>query len=132
MRKIGLPKDMRQFLRYCVVGSISTVIDIGGLYILVEFAHFQVIPAAIISFSVSVVNGFIFNRKWTFRSLYNAEKSKQFIKFLVVAVCGLILNTLFMYFFVDVIKLWYINAKIITTGLIFFWSFFINKKWTFV
>jgi putative flippase GtrA len=78
MRKIGLswkmrlrdmqPRSIQQFFRYCVIGSISTVIDIGGLFLLVEFAHFQVIPAAIVSFSVSVINGFVFNRNWTFNS----------------------------------------------------------------
>lgn len=120
----------KQFGKYFIVGSSSTIIDIGGLYVLVEFAHLSVLVAATISFCVAVLNGFIFHSLWTFPSKGGNQKV-LFAKFLTVNLAGLALNLMLLYLLHQVLGFWYILAKIITSGAIFIGSFFSHKFWTF-
>jgi dolichyl-phosphate beta-glucosyltransferase len=122
--------NYRIFLKYCLVGVLGTLIDIGSLYIFVEFLKLPIIPASVISFVLAVINNFLFNKFWTFQ---NSSKNyrKQFIKFFIISSVGLLLNTTFMYLFVYVIGIWYIFAKILTSGIVLNWNFFANKFWTF-
>jgi len=119
----------KRAIKFFISGIISASIDFGILFILVHFYSFNVIIANTISFSFAVINSFLFNKFWTFR---NKDKnySKQFFKFLIVSIIGLILNNLFLFIIIK-FGVWYLFAKVIVTFIVLFWNFFINKFWTF-
>lgn len=118
------------FLKYCVVGVIGTSIDVAILWLLVHFGGLPVLVATSISFVVSVVNNFLLNKFWTFRSP-SSNYRKLFIKFIIVSLGGLALTNFFMWLFVHAIDIWYIWAKLITSGIVLIWNFLANKYWTF-
>ncbi len=117
-------------LRYGMVGVVGTIIDVGLLYLLVEFAHFPILSAATLSFCAAVANNFFMNKYWTFK---NREKKslRQSLKFLATALVGLALNNLILSLLIFVFHIWYVFAKLITSGIVFFWNFSANKFWTF-
>ncbi len=82
---------LAQFVKFCIVGLSSTVIDFGGLNLL----HFQfglpIAAAASLSFLAAVGNGFYWNRRWTFRAVEQDPK-KQYVKFLLTNCVGWLLN----------------------------------------
>jgi len=121
----------KPFIKYAIVGVLGTAIDIGSLYLLVEYAHLQVIPASVISFLLAVINNFILNKIWTFE---NKSKNyrKLFVKFLIVSTIGLLLTIASMYLFVHLLAIWYILAKAITSVIVLTWNFLGNKFWTFI
>lgn len=123
-------QDLKQFLKFCVVGTVGTAIDFGLLYILVEFSNIWYLLAATISFIVAVINNYIFNKIWTFENK-DSNFLKQFVQFLVVSVVGLGLNVLILYILVEFAGIWYILAKVLATGVVLIWNFFANKYWTF-
>lgn len=112
------------------MGFSSTLIDIGVLYLLVEKAHMAVIPAAVISFICAVCNGFFWNKHWTFGNT-SPRLVRQYIKFTLVALFGLALNTTILYVAVEMFGVWYIAAKLCASGILFLWNFCINTFWTF-
>ncbi len=131
-----------QFVQFCVVGATSAVID-GGL-----FAVFQVyltVPwmlARTFSFTVAVINGFIWNRIWTFQRSGTGSSQSQFVKFLAINIVGLVLNLLIMnvMFYVQLghlphahqqDKLQTAVAFIVATITVSVWNFVANKYWTF-
>lgn len=120
----------KQFLKYCVVGGLNTFIDIGALYLFVEYLKIDVITASILSFIIAVTNSFLMNKSWTFKNK-STNYRKQFIKFLIVSVIGLGLNTIFMFTLVNVLKIWYILSKVITSFVVLTWNFLVNRLWTF-
>jgi len=123
-------QDLKQFLKFCVVGTIGTAIDFGLLYLLVESAHIWYLLAATISFIVAVINNYIFNKFWTFEDR-DKDFLRQFGQFLVVSIIGLGLNVLILYVLVEFAGMWYILAKVLATGVVLIWNFFANKYWTF-
>ena len=130
MKTLQTIKDFKQFFKYCLVGVSGTLLDLGALYLFVEYANIPVIPAAVLSFLLAVVNNFIWNKTWTFRSK-SKNYRKLFIKFLIVSTVGLLLTVSCMYLFVEQLELWYMLAKAITSGIVLTWNFLGNNLWTF-
>lgn len=123
-------QKFKPFIKYAIVGVLGTAIDLGALYLLVEYALMDVILASVLSFLLAVVNNFLLNKAWTFR---NKSKNyrKLFIKFLIVSLVGLLLTIFCMQLLVNVAHIWYMLAKVITSLVVLSWNFLGNKFWTF-
>jgi len=121
---------MKLFIKYSIVGTSGAIVDLTALYLLVELAGINVYVAAVFSFILAVINNFLLNKFWTFNDK-NPNYSKQFIKFLSVSIFGLMLTLSFMYLFIDVVGIWYMLAKAITTLIVLFWNYTLNRFWTF-
>ena len=85
----------RQFLKFCIVGATSTVIDFGLLNLFHYQAGLPLALAATLSFSVAVCNGFYWNRHWTFRARQGDARS-QYAKFVTTNIVGWLLNLFIM------------------------------------
>ena len=114
------------FVKYCLVGGLSAVIDFLVLIFLIEFFQTPILLANSISFSLAVVNNYYFSRRFTFRNT-NPQIGRQFILFFAGALVGLIINNGVLVSLVN-IGMWYILAKILATGIALLWNYFINKK----
>jgi len=123
-------RGVRQFVKFGIVGVSSTIIDWGIYLGLTRLLGFFYLDAKVISFLFSVINSYILNRSWTFRST-DPKKLHQFGKFLVVAAVGLGLNALIMYLVVSKLHLHDIIGLIFASAIVMFWNFLINKFWTF-
>lgn len=129
MNELMQRETFREFLKFAIVGVLSTIIDWGVFYILEKFSLYYLI-AKIFSFSLAVINSYIWNRKWTFRS-HNLNKTQEFSKFMLAALIGLGINTLIFYFAVSYLHLIYLYSLIIATAIVLSWNFTINKIWVF-
>ena len=80
----------RQFLKFCIVGVSSTIIDFTIFNLLLRLG---LSPAAALtcSFLVSVSNGYYWNSRWTFRAT-RGDARKQYPKFVATNVVGWFLN----------------------------------------
>ena len=123
-------RGVRQFIKFGIVGASSAIIDWSIFYLLnLTFGVYYLI-AKVLSFSVAVINSFICNRRWTFRS-QDPNRRKEFTKFLIIATVGLSINTLIMYIVVSVFGQRKIVGLIFATGIVTFWNFLANKFYTF-
>ena len=82
---------VRQLIKFCIVGASSFAIDLGLLNLFIYHYGWQVLPAKTLSFSLAVVNGFYWNRRWTFQAGAGDAKA-QYPKFLLTNTVGLMLN----------------------------------------
>jgi len=123
-------KNLIPFIKYSIVGVLGTAVDIGSLFVFVDYFGLGVILGSSLSFILAVVNNFILNKIWTFE---NKSKNyrKLFIKFLIVSLVGLILTLLSMQILVFGFGIWYILAKAMTSIIVMAWNFLANKFWTF-
>ncbi len=154
-------QGMRQFVKFGIVGAISTVINFSVLNIVLRFG-LPLVAALTLAFLLSVCNGFYWNRRWTFKDARSASAGEQGIKFLLVNIVGWFLNTAivvltvahfsagahggafgdsdaFRRIVIDVISgrkhhynLLTVNlAQAAATCVVVFWNFFANRFWTF-
>jgi putative flippase GtrA len=121
-----------QFIKFSVVGVSGTIIDYGVLNLLVLVFHTNVYLSSTVSFTLAVVNNFIWNKYWTFKVNNQTNRPYfQFFQFLVVSVVGLGLNLLIMYILIHFFNIWYNLAKAFAIVVVLFWNFIANKLWNF-
>jgi len=147
-------REVVRFLKFAVVGTVGAVIDFGVLNLLVQLAGFPKVLANACSFTTAVISNFIWNRLWVYPETRGEPLRKQFAQFFVVNVAGLAINTAIFYgadrWFLGEAGLLagpagalasaigmahfdmaYNGAKVIATGVVLFWNFFVNRLWTF-
>ncbi len=119
----------KKFIKYSLVGATGMTLDVGIMIALVELAHWQPLSASFVSFTVSVINNFIWNKLWTFRDS-GKNYVKQFGQFVLTALVGLVINY-FMMKWLLAVAVNYVIARFIVVAVIVLWNFFINSLWTF-
>ncbi len=117
-------------IRYMMISLFATLLDVALLIVLVELINLYYIISATISYLFAVITKFIMNKIFVFRNRPGAW-SKQFRKFVTVSINGLILTNIFMYTGVDLLEIGYINAKIITIGIIFIYTATLHNFFSF-
>lgn len=120
----------KRFILFCVVGAISTIIDLFFLYIGVNILGLNLFISATLSFGIASINGYLLNQRLTFKRSKDASLA-QYIQFMIVSVVGLILTIILLYSFTKYLHIYYIIAKLITVLIVVFWNYFANVFWTF-
>ena len=73
----------KQFFRFCIVGTIGTIINLAIFYSLVEWLQIWYILGAAIAFSVAVTSNYILDKIWTFHYNTTAQRYRQFLFFMI-------------------------------------------------
>lgn len=130
-----------QFVKFCIIGLTSTVIDVGILNLLTQKFGMFWIAAGTISFLFAVTNGYIWNSLWTFRGMGSGKRHEQYIKFVAVNIVGFVLNIAIMKLMLMALSggghsgapspLHLNIAKGIAVVVVSTWNFVANRKWTF-
>src|SRR5438552_11527656 len=81
-----------QFVKFCVVGASSFLIDVGVSYFLHYHLGLALILAKTISFTLAVTNGFVWNSRWTFETTEARKHHERYAMFFAVNVVGWALN----------------------------------------
>ncbi len=120
-----------RLLRYLVAGSFAAIVDFGFLYLFTEKVGLHYLTSAILAFIIAFVVSFLLQKFWTFQDDSVEKMHAQVAIYLGVALFNLALNTALMYFFVDILGLWYMAGQFFASGLIAFESFFISRQFVF-
>lgn len=151
-------KGVRQFVKFAIVGVISTAIDWGVHALLYKgfdgalsnsvndffVANFPNLTKSpdfdgafttfkVVSFLIAMFNGFFWNRRWTFKVKTKEGRGAQLGKFAIVNTIGLGLNTIVAsQIHVPHGGKWnYMLALGTATFVTMFWNFAGHKFWTF-
>ena len=128
-----------QFFRSLFVGGVATVVDMGALALMVEFFGIDKIFASIAAFIIGLGVNFILSSFWVFKKAKVNSKTAEFVIFSIIAVIGLLLNTLIIYLFDEYVSgyaifssfipadKYYLISKIAATIIVFIWNFFARK-----
>ena len=120
-------KLFSQIIKFGFVGGTAFVIDAGLLFLLTEFCGIHYLISGMISFTASVIYNYILSVKWLFDAKKDANKTQEFIVFIVLSVIGLGINQLFMWLFVDMMHIYYMLSKIIATVIVMVYNFITRK-----
>jgi putative flippase GtrA len=121
-------KTLRQFIKFGLVGVLNTAIDAGIYFLLTRYVPFftnRQVFAKGISYTAGVINSFIWNRSWTFRS--NVNPWRAFGPFFIVNLVGIGINTGVMYIGLNLLHLNEVISFLAATGFTILWNFTISK-----
>ncbi len=71
-----------QFVRYCIVGVLNTLVTMGVIYICKSFLGMNLYVSNLLGYAAGIANSFVCNRSWVFAS--NGHAGRQLVRF----ACG--------------------------------------------
>lgn len=122
-------KVLVQFLKFGIVGISNTLLAFAVYTILLKVFGVWYVAASGIGFAVGAVNGFLLNRRWTFRE--HVGDALTPVRWAIVQTCGLALNLGLVYLFVHGFGLDELVGQIPTTAIVTVLTFAANRSWTF-
>lgn len=140
--------EITRFLKFSVVGTIGAIVDFGILNLLRGVFGWPLALANTISFSCAVISNFLWNRFWTYPDSRSKPIGSQLLTFFIVNLAGWAINTGMLLLLTNPMaglaasvldvtnpvvadRYGYNSAKVIATGIVLFWNFFINRIWTY-
>ena len=132
-----LQEGGKQFVKFAVVGTIGTVVNLIVLKatlflwgLLVGDPTFSVeFFASGLAFCVAVVNNYLLNRWWTFHA--TGSFSVQALKFFIVSCAGLGLNELAFWIFRGQLGIDVLISQGLAILCVLPFNFIVNKLWSF-
>ena len=133
MKSTMVHKSQRQFVKYIIIGALSTTLDIGTYIILSRYVSFfssHYIGAKGVAFTIGSLSSYINNRRWTFNQPSRAH-FKEVFRFYSVAGVGIIINMSSFYFLLQKVHIYDLLGVIIATSMSFVWNFTMSKYFVF-
>lgn len=147
MRFIADKQERVRFLKFSVVGVTGTIVDFGLMNLFVLVLSMPFIWAQGISFTLAVINNFLWNRFWTYPESRSKGASKQLLQFSLINIVGIMIRTPLITWLnqliVGLLDRSSINLPVAnsvisqnlalaaTIIIILFWNFFANRYWTY-
>jgi putative flippase GtrA len=118
-----------QFVKFGIVGVSNTLLTFAVYTLLLKVFGVWYLAASAIGFIVGAVNGFLLNRRWTFRG--HVGDAFTPVRWTIVQGCGLLANLGLVYLFVEEIGLDKLIAQACATAVVTVLTFLVNRAWTF-
>jgi len=152
--------ELKRMGKYGIVGISSLIVGMASFNVLYYFVHLSLVVANTLAYVISLLNGFIFNRKWTFKEKRGDSVWAQSLKFTIANLVGYALNLTVIVFLLalythtfapnaaitipqiahnvvfrskaHVYSFFIVNsAGLIATAVVTVWNFLVNRAWTF-
>ncbi len=125
----SLRELIKQLFRFGIVGGLATLMNSGIFLLLVKIVHFPPLLGNLLAFLFAFLISYFGHFIWTFE---NKEHNYQkLIKFFIIALLGLGINTGFIWWIMHVLHQ---SAFIAILPMLFVTPlivFFINRTWVF-
>jgi putative flippase GtrA len=117
-----------QFVKFGIVGVSNTLLTLVVYTVLLQLGVWY-LAASAIGFVVGATNGFLLNRRWTFREHVGDRLTP--VRWGVVQTCGLAVDEALLYLFVHDAHVDKLLAQVCATAVVTVTTFFVNRAWTF-
>jgi putative flippase GtrA len=127
-RRVSAPV-LVQFVKFGIVGVSNTLLTLAVYTVLLKVFGVWYLAASAIGFAVGATNGFLLNRRWTFRE--HVGDALTPLRWGIVQSAGLGVNEALLYVFVHDAHLDKLLAQVCATAVVTVTTFFVNRAWTF-
>lgn len=125
-------KFVIQLAQFGIVGISNVLLDLLIYFLLTRYGGLHYLLAASIAIIMVASWSFWLNSKWTFRKQKTDKCLRtKYLQFVSVYVGVIALNALALYLFVDVIGLYDLWGKLLSSMIVGTLNFCVNKFWTF-
>ena len=124
-------ETLKQFGKFAVVGVFATAINLIFLYFFTEFFNVYYMFSAVLAFFIADISKYLLNKTWTFDEKLKHKFFRRYCNFFAVSVVALVINLSILYFFTEIVGIYYMLSQIIAVVISLWINFIGNKFWTF-
>ena len=125
--------QVKEMIKYAIVGNVSNVIDFGlYIYLTRAFSYWRdhYLDANIFTILIAGIVRFTWHKKWTFRD-QGREVEVQLFKFITIIIISAVINQLILYLSVEYLTINDIIGKLIASLLTTLLIYYGSKIWVF-
>ena len=128
-----LLKKYKEIILYAIFGGGATLINIIAFYLLYHKFHMNLLTANILAWLAAFIFAFVTNKLWVFESKEWKSKAaiKEMLEFLFTRLATLLIDTLLMWLFIDLININELISKIVVNVIVIAINYFASKFWIF-
>lgn len=126
-----MKKSLKQFFMYALIGVLVTLINLVVLYLFTDLIGVYYLISAVFAFCVADIVKYVLHKSITFKGSLNKGFFRGYVNFLSVSLSALLINLFFLYFFTDIVGLYYLISQILASAISLWVNFIGNKFWTF-
>jgi len=126
-------REWKRVFMFGIVGLTGIVVNMGVLWYLREFVSLDLLLAGFIATELSILNNFLWNDLWTFRSAKGRKYSSRWhrlVTFNLVSVGGVVINLSLLYILSTQFGMYYLVSNMIGILVAFAWTFMVNRRFT--
>lgn len=120
-----------QIIKYAFVGGTAAVVDVSLFVIFAQVLQFPYLLVGFLTFLIATFVNYILSIKFVFQSGVKHTKKKEVILIYLVSAIGISLNLLVLFIAHEFFHLELFVSKIIATGTVFLWNYYIRKQYIF-
>ena len=128
MTELVYPR-FREIILYIIIGSLSAGTDLFLYSILTKYSNINYLIINFFTVLVGIILSFTLNRKYNFKIIDFVFK--RFIIFFSIGFVGMIVSSIFLYFFIELFYLDMFLSKFLSIILVVVIQFLLNKFITF-
>jgi putative flippase GtrA len=117
--------------KFIFSGGVAAILNLATLYILAGIFYMHYLLSATIAFLCGVALSFVLQKFWTFEKMTRERIHFEVISYLIGSLIGLVLNTLFVYMFVEAFHIWYLMSQILSGIIIAVCNYFFYRHFVF-
>lgn len=115
MKSLKTKKNVKQAVRFGVVGLFNTIVDYGVFYILISAVNVHKSIAQVLSTAASMCGSFFINRYWTFEKS-GRSSAGEMTKFIAVNLVSMFSVIFFTHLFYDIFHIEQMANTILKTA----------------
>ena len=119
-----------QFIKFALVGVLNSLLHYIVFLALYRLVGMHYLIASAIGYCVGLLNSFLLNKKWTFKTV-DVGKGYEFFKFVIVNIVSLTVNVVVLEVTVVVLHMAPELGQIVALACHTLTNFSGNKFWTF-
>ena len=125
----NLIKKHEKFIKYLIFGVLTTIVSIVSYALCAKVFQIHFLLSNTISWIISVLFAYVTNKLYVFKS--NGKVDKEIFKFFMYRIASLLIETIIMYIFVDILKINDIMVKIIAQFIVILLNYIFSKLYVF-
>lgn len=120
----------KRFIKFCIVGGSGIIVNEFFLWFLTEIFMLYYLISSLIAIEISIVSNYTLNNFWTFKDkkVSGLKFFKLLIKYNIVYIGGTIINVFMLWFFTDIVGIFYLFSNLIGMGSGVLWNYFFSLK----
>lgn len=126
-----IPVKYTKLVKYIISGGTAATTDIVLLYFFTSIMGIWYLFSAILAFLIAFIVSFTLQKFWTFEDYATDQLKSQMLLYFIITATNLVINTLLMYVFVDLLNVHYLLSQVIVGAIVACQSYFVYQKFVF-
>ena len=120
-----------KILRYLVIGAIAASVDLIIFSVAIYFFNVTWFLSSVFSTIVSTLAGYYLSICFVFQSEVRYKKYQEMLGVIAISFFAFILHQSLLYFFIEILDVNMILAKVIVIASVFFFNYFSRSRLIF-